>query len=65
MHFRDQCDNNLQHRLIASYGAEVMLFGSAWDEANAEAIRLANEQTDALYIHPFGHDDVRINCFFF
>jgi threonine dehydratase len=46
-------------RVIASYGAEVKLIGDVWDSANAEAVRMASETKDALYIHPFAETDVR------
>ena len=46
-------------RVIASYGAEVKLSGDVWDSANSEAVRMANEAKDALYIHPFAESDVR------
>ena len=38
------------------YGAEVVLFGSAFDDAHAEAMRIAEER-DLAYVHPF--DDPR------
>jgi threonine dehydratase len=47
--------------LIAGYRAEVKLAGTVWDEANAEATRLANEEEGALYIHPFSNADVSSN----
>jgi threonine dehydratase len=34
------------------YGAEVVLFGDAFDEAHAEALRIA-EARDLAYVHPF------------
>jgi len=40
-----------------AYGAEVVLHGRIWDEANAEAERLATERGLTM-IHPF--DDVRL-----
>jgi threonine dehydratase len=39
------------------YGAEVVLHGDFWDEANAEALRLADER-QLTFIHPF--DDVQL-----
>jgi threonine dehydratase len=35
-----------------SYGAEVVLHGSIWDEANEKALELAHER-NLTYIHPF------------
>lgn len=39
------------------YNANITLIGDAWDEANQEALRVAQEQ-DIAYIHPF--DDVNV-----
>jgi threonine dehydratase len=39
------------------YGAEVILHGEIWDEANAEALRLAEER-GLTFIHPF--DDLQL-----
>jgi threonine dehydratase len=39
------------------YGANVVLHGTIWDEANAEALRLADEQ-QLTFIHPF--DDLQL-----
>jgi threonine dehydratase len=39
------------------YGANVILHGEIWDEANAEALRLAEEQA-LTFIHPF--DDLQL-----
>jgi threonine dehydratase len=39
------------------YGATVVLHGEIWDEANAEALRLAEEH-DLAFIHPF--DDLEL-----
>src|SRR5262245_51969912 len=39
------------------YGANVILHGEIWDEANAEALRLAEEQR-LTFIHPF--DDLQL-----
>ena len=39
------------------YGAEVVLHGSIWDEANAKAMQLAEER-GLTYIHPFDHGDL-------
>lgn len=36
----------------------MKLSGDVWDSANAEAVRMANEAKDALYIHPFAESDV-------
>ena len=35
-----------------AYGAEVVLHGTIWDEANVKALELARER-DLTYIHPF------------
>jgi threonine dehydratase len=40
-----------------AYGAEVVLHGEIWDEANAEALRLAQEH-GFTFIHPF--DDLQL-----
>jgi threonine dehydratase len=40
-----------------SYGAEVVLYGSIWDEANAKMLELAREQGMTV-IHPF--DDLQL-----
>lgn len=39
------------------YGAEVVLHGSIWDEANEKALELV-EQRGLTYIHPFDHPDL-------
>jgi threonine dehydratase len=39
------------------YGATVVLHGEIWDEANAEALRLAEER-ELTFIHPF--DDLQL-----
>jgi threonine dehydratase len=39
------------------YGAHVILHGEIWDEANAEALRLAEEQ-GLTFVHPF--DDLQL-----
>ena len=39
------------------YGAEVILYGEFWDEANAEALRLAEER-QLTFVHPF--DDLQL-----
>ena len=40
-----------------AYGAEVVLHGSIWDEANEKALELV-EQRGMTYIHPFDHPDL-------
>ncbi len=40
-----------------AYGAEVVLHGTIWDEANELALRLAGEQGLA-YVHPFDDPDL-------
>jgi threonine dehydratase len=42
---------------IRRLGAEVVLFGSVWDEANQTALKVAAEE-DKAYIHPFDHAQV-------
>ncbi|MCY3414232.1 MAG: threonine/serine dehydratase [Candidatus Heimdallarchaeota archaeon] len=43
--------------LLEDLGAEIMLHGEAWDEANNHALKLA-ESDDILYIHPFADEEV-------
>jgi len=52
-------ENATQSKIDATrgYGAEVVLHGHIWDEANEKAIELA-EQGGLTYIHPF--DDVEL-----
>jgi L-serine/L-threonine ammonia-lyase len=42
---------------IRDIGAELIVHGGVWDEANTEALRLC-EQPDAVYIPPFDHPDI-------
>jgi L-serine/L-threonine ammonia-lyase len=42
---------------IRAIGAEVLVHGAIWDEANQEALRLC-EQPHAVYIPPFDHPDI-------
>jgi threonine dehydratase len=42
---------------LRAWGASVRVAGSAWQEANAEALRLV-AATGAAYIHPFADPDV-------
>jgi len=42
---------------IRAIGAEVLVHGAIWDEANQEALRLC-EQPQAVYIPPFDHPDI-------
>jgi L-serine/L-threonine ammonia-lyase len=42
---------------IAALGATVAVFGTVWDEANQEALRMC-EQPGAVYIPPFDHPDI-------
>ena len=44
-------------QMIRSHGAEVLLHGESWDEANLEARRIEREE-GKNYIHPF--DDVHV-----
>ncbi len=40
-----------------AYGAEVVLHGTIWDEANEKALELAEER-GLTYIHPFDNEDL-------
>jgi len=42
---------------IAAIGADVIVHGGVWDEANQEALRLA-KQPATLYVPPFDHPDI-------
>jgi L-serine/L-threonine ammonia-lyase len=42
---------------IVALGAEVVVHGSVWDDANLEALRLA-DAPGAVYVPPFDHPDV-------
>jgi threonine dehydratase len=42
-----------------AYGAEVIQYGSIWDEANAKALELAAER-GLTFVHPF--DDTQLIC---
>ncbi len=42
---------------IRAIGAEVIVTGNVWDEANQEALRLC-EVPGALYVPPFDHPDI-------
>lgn len=44
---------HVQHG-IQVLGAELLLYGSVWDEANARALILA-DRSEALYVPPFDH----------
>lgn len=44
-------------RLIERQGAELIVHGEAWDEADQEARRLC-QQTGAVYVPPFNHPDL-------
>lgn len=44
-------------RAIAAIGAKVLVHGSVWDEANAEAQRLC-DLPGAVHIPPFDHPDI-------
>jgi L-serine/L-threonine ammonia-lyase len=45
------------HAAIRGIGAELIVHGTVWDEANAEALRWC-EAPDAFYIAPFDHPDI-------
>jgi len=42
---------------IRSYGAQVVVYGKVWDEANKHAVELAKQPGHVL-IHPFDHPDL-------
>ena len=42
---------------IRAIGAELIVLGNVWDEANQEALRLC-EMPGALYVPPFDHPDI-------
>jgi L-serine/L-threonine ammonia-lyase len=42
---------------ISDLGANVMVHGKTFDEANEKALELAKE-ADSVYIHPFDHPDI-------
>ncbi|HZI12919.1 MAG TPA: pyridoxal-phosphate dependent enzyme [Myxococcus sp.] len=44
-------------RQIAALGAEVVVHGTVWDEANEEALRLCGT-AEAAYVPPFDHPDI-------
>jgi L-serine/L-threonine ammonia-lyase len=44
-------------RQIAALGAEVVVHGAVWDEANEEALRLCGS-AQAAYVPPFDHPDI-------
>jgi L-serine/L-threonine ammonia-lyase len=44
-------------RQIAALGAELVVHGTVWDEANEEALRLCGT-TQAAYVPPFDHPDI-------
>lgn len=37
-------------------GANVIVHGAAWDEANEHAMQLLSEQDGAFFVHPFDHE---------
>ena len=47
----------IKKKKIIGMGGQVESFGSAWDEANAEAMN-KGESPDYLYIHPFDDEDI-------
>ncbi len=49
--------SNYRVQLLEDLGADVMLFGDAWDESNKYALQLA-EEPEILYIHPFADREV-------
>jgi len=42
---------------IRSYGAEVIVTGAVWDDANQEALRLCGD-AGSVYVPPFDHPDI-------
>lgn len=49
--------SNYRVKLLEELGAEVQLFGDAWDDTNKYALELA-KSPDILYIHPFADREV-------
>ena len=45
------------HARIRTLGAEVIVSGGVWDEANQEALRLCGEP-GSVYVPPFDHPDI-------
>lgn len=43
---------------MQSVGAEVIVHGKVWDEANQMVLKMVEEDKDAIAIHPFDHPDV-------
>jgi len=43
---------------LESYGAEVILHGQSFDDANELAQKIVKEKTGSFYIHPFDDSDV-------
>lgn len=40
---------------LKSYGAQVIVHGAAWDEADQEAKKICSQIESAFYVHPFDH----------
>jgi threonine dehydratase len=49
--------SDIRIRAVEAAGAEVVLHGAAWDEANVRALEVA-AQTGMTYVHPFDNADV-------
>lgn len=47
---------SVRHRIF-DIGAEVMVHGNVWDEANQEALRMCEEE-GTVYVPPFDHPDI-------
>ncbi len=44
--------------MIESYGAQVILHGNVFNEANAFGMKMAEEEENTLYVHPFADSEV-------
>ncbi|HEY8608581.1 MAG TPA: pyridoxal-phosphate dependent enzyme [Noviherbaspirillum sp.] len=52
-----QTTHETVRRRIRDIGAEVLVHGAVWDEANEYALRLC-EAPDVMYVPPFDHPDI-------
>lgn len=52
-----QSTHDSVRRKIAEIGAEVLVYGSVWDETNVQARRLC-EAPGTVYVPPFDHPDI-------
>jgi len=51
----ESTSHRVQHILHEQLGAEVILHGAAWDDANQYALKLLSTYENAEYVHPFDH----------